>query len=582
MTPPRIRKLPRAVVDRIAAGEVVERPASVVKELVENALDAGAKRIDVELRGGGRDLVAVRDDGVGMGPEDLALAFESHATSKLTDVGDLDHIASFGFRGEALASMAAVADCRIVSREAGAEHGHAVESHGGSTAEVIVAASPPGTLVEVRQLFKYVPARRKFLRAAATESAHASAVVQAAALANLGVGFSLARDGAAVFRVDAAEGRRERIARFHGRQLAAALLDATAREGTMSVEGFVVRPEAAKPSATWQHFFLNGRPIRDRSLQHALRHAYEGLLTRDQFPVAFLFVTLDPAEVDVNVHPAKTEVRFRDGDRVHRLVEHAVRDALLGANLAPGLAAAPVTVSASKDAYIEGVREALSDFLESPRAAAAAPGWDAPPRSTPSSPEPPPAARAARRYLQVRDTFLVFETQDGIAVVDQHALHERILLEGLKSRIAAGTLEVQRMLVPAVVELPATDADLVVAQSEALAKMGLAVERFGPTSVAIQSIPTLLSRRDPARLLGAVVERLREGRGPGGRAHLLESLLHSMACRAAIMAGDPLTEEQAAELMRRADLIDSRQGCAHGRPTALRLSFADLERRFRR
>ena len=582
MTPPRIRKLPRAVVDRIAAGEVVERPASVVKELVENALDAGAKRIDVELRGGGRDLVAVRDDGVGMGPEDLALAFESHATSKLTDVGDLDHIASFGFRGEALASMAAVADCRIVSREAGAEHGHAVESHGGSAAEVIVAASPPGTLVEVRQLFKYVPARRKFLRAAATESAHASAVVQAAALANLGGGVSLARGGAAVFRVDAAEGRRERIARFHGRQLAAALLDATAREGTMSVEGFVVRPEAAKPSATWQHFFLNGRPIRDRSLQHALRHAYEGLLTRDQFPVAFLFVTLDPAEVDVNVHPAKTEVRFRDGDRVHRLVEHAVRDALLGANLAPGLAAAPVTVSASKDAYIEGVREALSDFLESPRAAAAAPGWDAPPRSTPSSPEPPPAARAARRYLQVRDTFVVFETQDGIAVVDQHALHERILLEGLKSRIAAGTLEVQRMLVPAVVELPATDADLVVAQSEALAKMGLAVERFGPTSVAIQSIPTLLSRRDPARLLGAVVERLREGRGPGGRAHLLETLLHSMACRAAIMAGDPLTEEQAAELMRRADLIDSRQGCAHGRPTALRLSFADLERRFRR
>jgi DNA mismatch repair protein MutL len=569
---PRIRKLPRAVVDRIAAGEVVERPASVVKELVENSLDAGATRIDVEIRGGGRDHVAVRDDGVGMGPEDLALAFESHATSKLADVGDLDHIGSFGFRGEALASMAAVGDCRILTRERGAEHGHEAESRGGDTSKVRAAAAPPGTLVEVRQLFKYVPARRKFLRAPPTESSHVASAVQAAALANPDVGFSLTRDGELAFRVTAGDDRRERIAQFFGRRLAEALVAVSAADGGMRVEGFVARPDAAKPSAQWQRFFLNGRPIRDRSLQHALRHGFEGLLTRDQFPVAFLFLTMDPSDVDVNVHPAKLEVRFRDGDGVHRLVGHAVRDALRAADLGPTIV--PRETPAAKAEYLEGVREALSDFLAAPHAAES-------PRGVRESP-PPVVARPAVRYLQVRDTFLVFETGDGIAVVDQHALHERILLEDLKARVASGSLEVQRLLVPAVVEMPAADADLLLAEAEALTAAGIAADRFGPTSVAVRSLPALLSNRDPSRILGGIVERLRDGRPAGGRAALLESLLHSMACRAAIMAGDRITETQAAELLRRADLIDTRQGCAHGRPTALRIPFSDLERRFRR
>jgi len=572
----KIRKLPREVVDRIAAGEVVERPASVVKELIENSLDAGATRIDVEIRGGGADGIVVKDDGVGMSADDLALAFESHATSKLTDVGDLDHVASFGFRGEALASTGAVADCRILTRVRDADDAHEVESLGGETTAVRVAAAPKGTLVEVRQLFKYVPARRKFLRAPATEGGHVASVVQAAALAHPDVGFSLTRDGAAVFRVGPGDDRRARIALFFGKKLFDALLPVAARDGASSVEGFVARPEAAKSTAAWQHFFLNGRPIRDRMLLHAVRHGYEGLLTRDQYPVAFLFVSMDPAEVDVNVHPAKTEVRFRDGDRVHRLVGHAVRDALIAANLSPSIALRDPSTSAETAARLEGVREALTDFLASPRPT------ESIHHSAPHAPPPDVAAVPAVRYLQVRDTFLVFETDDGIAVVDQHALHERILLEQWKARIAAGTLEVQRMLVPLVVEMPSADVDLLLGEADALARAGVAVERFGPTSVAVQSMPTLLARRDPSRLLGGVVERLREGGGAGGRAALLETLLHSMACRAAIMAGDRITETQAAELLRRGDLIDSRQGCAHGRPTALRIPFSDLERRFRR
>jgi DNA mismatch repair protein MutL len=573
----RIRVLPRAVVDRIAAGEVVERPASVVKELVENALDAGATRIDVEIRGGGRDHVSVKDDGCGMGSEDLALAFASHATSKLADVADLDHIASFGFRGEALASTGAVADCRIVSRERGAAEGHEIECLGGAASPVRVAASAEGTLVEVRQLFKYVPARRKFLRAPATESSHVSGAVQAAALANPGVGFSLTRDGVAAFRVAASDERPERIARFHGRTLRAALLPVAARDESVALEGFVARPDAARPTAAGQHLFLNGRPIRDRSLQHAIRHGFEGLITRDRFPVAFLFLTMDPADVDVNVHPAKLEVRFRDADRVHRLVAHAVRDALRAANLAPVVALVPEAAALAPHAA--GVREALADFLTSPRAQAQS--GDTASVTRPSS-SAGAAPRAALRYLQVRDTFLVFETGDGIAVVDQHALHERILLEELKARVAAGSLEVQGLLVPAIVEMPSTDVDLVAAEADTLARLGLAVERFGPTTVAVQSVPALLARRDPAKILEGVAERLREGRGAGGREKLFETLLHSMACRAAVMAGDRLTESQAAELLRRADLIDTQQGCAHGRPTALRIPFSDLERRFRR
>jgi DNA mismatch repair protein MutL len=574
----RIRVLPRAVVDRIAAGEVVERPASVVKELVENALDAGATRIDVEIRGGGRDHVSVKDDGCGMGADDLALAFASHATSKLADVGDLDHIASFGFRGEALASTGAVADCRIVSRERGAAEGHEIECLGGAASPVSVAASAEGTLVEVRQLFKYVPARRKFLRAPATESSHVSGAVQAAALANPGVGFSLTRDGVAAFRVAASDDRSERIARFHGRTLSAALLPVAARDESVALEGFVARPDAARPTAAGQHLFLNGRPIRDRSLQHAIRHGFEGLITRDRFPVAFLFLTMDPADVDVNVHPAKLEVRFRDAERVHRLVAHAVRDALRAADLAPVIGLVPA--AAALTPHAAGVREALADFLTSPRPQAQSGDTAPSTRPSPSAAAAPPLA--ALRYLQVRDTFLVFETGDGIAVVDQHALHERILLEELKARVAAGSLEVQGLLVPAIVEMASTDADLVAAEADTLARLGLAVERFGPTTIAVQSLPALLAKRDPAKILRGVAERLREGRGAGGREKLLETLLHSMACRAAVMAGDRLTESQAAELLRRADLIDTQQGCAHGRPTALRIPFSDLERRFRR
>lgn len=466
------------------------------------------------------------------------------------------------------------------------------------------AASPEGTTVEVRQLFRHVPARRKFLRSAGAESSQVTAVVERAALANPAVAFSLVRDGRRAFRVGREHDRRARVAQFFGRELFDALLSAQANDGRTSVEGLVGRPEVARPTATLQHLFLNGRPIRDRGVAWAVRSAYEGLLTKGMQPAWFLFLTLDPADVDVNVHPAKLEVRFRDPDRVQRLVRGAVRDALLRADLAPSIGLhgenrrdVDVHGEARRDAgaapYLDSVKEALSDFLvaarDAPRgdettwrghrsAAAAAPSAVAAAAASHREALPRPVTR----YLQVRDTFLVFETGDGLAIVDQHALHERIRLEELHARVHEGGLEVQRFLTPPVVELPSADAEILVAEADALARLGIEIGAFGPTSVAVHALPSLLGDRDPAPLVHDLVEKLREGRAPGHREHLVESILHSMACRSAVMAGDPLTESQIAELLRRADLIDTSAGCAHGRPTALRISFRDLGRHFRR
>ncbi len=604
----RIRKLPPELVDRIAAGEVVERPASVVKELVENSLDAGATEVTVEIRAGGTDLIVIRDDGCGIGAADLPLAFASHATSKLSALEDLDHIASFGFRGEALASIGAVADARIVSREHTSPHGYEIESRGGDVSEVKPVAAAPGTIVEVRNLFKYVPARRKFLRSPASESAQVTEAVEKAALANPAVAFTLIRDGKTVFRAGRQEGRDVRIPRFHGKELAGMLLAVGSRDGDLAVEGYVARPEASRPTAALQHFFLNGRPIRDRTLQHALRQAFEGLLMKGKWPVAFIFISMDPADVDVNVHPSKAEVRFRHPDRLHRLVHGAVRQALLAADLKPAVEftapvpgaspmAAPRGASGAPSGYLESVQDALAGFLASPRAERREDFGEQRSRSPGASDVRPPAPptrggptyvdvappRPVGRYLQIRNTFLVYETGDGIEIVDQHALHERIRLEEIHERLhESGTIEVQRLLSPRVIELPAADVERLTGAADLLAKLGLEVGPFGPTAVGLHAIPLLFGRRDPAPFLRDVADRLRERGDTGDREEMLESILHSMACRSAVMAGDPLTEEQIADLLRRAGTVDTSQGCAHGRPTALRVSFGELERRFGR
>jgi DNA mismatch repair protein MutL len=577
-----IRTLPRSVVDVIAAGEVVERPASVVKELVENALDAGARSVAVAIRDGGRALVRVEDDGEGMGEEDLRLAFAPHATSKIRGVEDLEAVATYGFRGEALASIGAVSDASVTTRPPGAASGLRVEDRRGAVGEPAPAAHPPGTTVEVRDLFGGLPARRKFLRSAPAEAARVAEVVARFALHRPDVAFTLEVDGRTTLRAPAGEPARERAARVLGRDRMEALLPVSGGRGSVRVEGFVASPDAAEKGRPPQFLSVNGRSVLDRTVSHAVRAALEGLVTVHRQPAWVLSVALPPGEVDVNCHPAKSEVRFRRPSEVHEAVREAVRAAVLGGETAPSI---PGEALRSR----EGIREALDAYLGGAGASSRQAGF-----GFVGSPDPPEPARAGAApadgaraagppaVLQVRDTFLVHETADGIAIVDQHALHERVLLERLRARAGKGPPEVQRLLVPEILEVGAAEAARAEAAADLLRAAGLLLERFGPGSVAVQGIPRALSDRPVREIARGALRRLAEERPGGGEGDLLHGLLESMACHAAVRAGDPLPPEAARALLEEGRGLDTGGHCAHGRPTELRIPFADLERRFRR
>jgi DNA mismatch repair protein MutL len=575
----RIASLPRGVVDVIAAGEVVERPASVVKELVENALDAGARRVEVDLEDGGRTLVRVRDDGEGMGPEDLALAFAPHATSKIRTVADLATVATYGFRGEALASIGAVSDASVTSRPRGAPAAHRVEDRRGATSGAAPAAHPDGTTVEVRSLFAALPARRKFLRSPPAETARCTETVVRFALARPDVSFLLRVDGKEAFRAPAGESPRERAARALGAEVAERLLPVAGRRGGVSVEGFVVAPEAAGKSRPPQYLAVNGRSVQDRTVGHAVRAAMEGLLTVHRQPAWVLSISLPPGDVDVNVHPAKSEVRFRRPSDVHDAVSGAVRDAVLAGERAPTVGVASMEVRG-------GVRDAIAAYLGgAPRAPERQGGLafvDEPaPRERGSEPDAPPPADGVH-VLQIRDTFLVHEAADGIAVVDQHALHERVLLERLHARLKSGAVEVQRLLVPEVVDCGAADAARAEAAARVLKRAGLLVSRHGPGAIAVEGVPRALAARSAAAVAAGALARLREDGKRLDADALLHGVLESMACHGAVKAGDPLTPAEARALLAEGRGLDLGGHCAHGRPTELRIPFEELERKFRR
>jgi DNA mismatch repair protein MutL len=592
----RIRVLPAHVVNQIAAGEVVERPASVVKELVENALDAGATRVEVRLSEGGRARIEVADDGCGMDADDLAAAFLPHATSKIASVDDLEHVGSLGFRGEALASVGSVARASIVSRPKGAATAFAVEDREGDVSAVRPAAGAPGTVVVVEGLFAGVPARRKFLRAPATELGHATETLERLALAHPDVAFRLEHEGRVVLEAPAGEGRRERIARLHGEDVARELLEVGPTEGPIVVEGFVSPPGVTRGDARLQQAWVDGRPIRDRTVQHALREAYRDLIPPGgRHPVAFLFLSCDPSRVDVNVHPTKAEVRWRDASLVHETVRRAVRAALEGAR--PGVAV-PVGSRAVPAGALAAARHAVEHGVGRPVWAPAV-AEEAPPLrvSVPACDHLPGEAGLAhgaeagalpeetlRPLGQALGTYLVFEAEDGIVLVDQHALHERVLFDEISARLEReGSLEVQRLLVPAVVALGAADAARLEGEEEVLARLGWLVEPFGPGAVAVSGLPAVLRRPDPEAALREVLALLEAGRRDGlSRAALVSSVVDRMACRAAVMAGDAIHPDEALALLERAERLNHSHSCPHGRPTRLRISRRDLERHFHR
>ena len=579
-----VRRLPDALVDQIAAGEVVERPASVVKELVENALDAGAARVRVEVREGGAALVAVTDDGRGMPAADARLALERHATSKIVSADDLARIGTFGFRGEALPAIASVSRLRLRTRARGAEAGFEIEVDGGRRVAERAAGAPEGTRVEVADLFHNVPARRKFLKAPATEWGHVADWLARAALALPGVHFDVRRDDRPAVSWPAVGESLDRIAAVLSEREAEGLVPLSAAEGALRVEGFASRPDAHRPTAAGLYLFVQRRPVRDRLLRHALLDAYRDVLPRGRFPSAVLFVDCPPQAVDVNVHPAKWEVRFAEPNAVHRLVSRAVREALGTRRwlAVPGaIAPSPGPIADAAPAAPPLRREtppAASDWIFASRSAA-----PAPPRvEAPSAPHAGPPLRFTELPLlgQLLATYLLLEAPDGLVLVDQHAAHERLLFERLRAAWRERGVARQALLLPVTVELsPDRAARLAGAD---LVPIGFDVEPFGEGVVAVRAIPAELSGQDPAALLREVADQLAPG-GAGLRApEAVDRLCASLACHAARRAGDRLSAGEQRALLASLDAIPWAPTCPHGRPVAVALSRAELERRFGR
>jgi DNA mismatch repair protein MutL len=601
-----IRLLPRQLVDQIAAGEVVERPASVVKELVENAIDAGARRIEVAVEGGGVDRIAVADDGGGIPPEELPLAVASHATSKITSAEDLAAIGTMGFRGEALASIASVSRLTITSRTASSDAGARIAVEGGVASEVAPAGCPAGTVVEVRQLFFNVPARRKFLRTASTELGRIEEVLESIALCRPDVAFRLVSDGKPRIDLPATGDARRRVLAVLGESVADGLLEVSADavlEGgaPITLWGLVGRPALARGAGRSTRFSLNGRAVLDRTLSHAVKEAFRGLLDQGRTPLAFVAVEIDPSLVDVNVHPAKTEVRFRQPNFVHQCVMRAVRDALRAADLVPafmlgGHSHATVHAGASVAPAHAPAHGSAQRWpaAAAPQARAGSPGgFEAFAAEAAAAVRPPVvevaaepalhANRTARRVMQVHGSYLVVEDAEGILVVDQHALHERAMFEELKARIASAPLESQRMLVPLAVEADPRAAEAIDAAAPLLARLGIELGSMGPRAVAVHAYPTFLLGRGvaPERFVPELLARIAE-EGHADLEAALHRVLDMMACKAAVKAGDRLAPAEIDALLDLRERIERGTACPHGRPTALRISVRDLERNFGR
>jgi DNA mismatch repair protein MutL len=608
-----VRQLSEAVVNRIAAGEVVERPASVVKELVENALDAGARHIEVVTDGGGRRLIRVSDDGAGMTRADLALAVERHATSKLPD-DDLLDIRTLGFRGEALPSIGAVAHLTITTRHAGEPHAWAITVDGGDKAELKPGALGEGTRVEVRDLFYATPARLKFLKSDRSEGEAIRDVVRRLAMSRPDVAFTLAGEERApvtwAAALPGAAGRLARLADILGGEFRANAAEVRGGREGLAIEGFAALPTLTRANSLGQYLFVNGRPVRDKLLIGVVRAAYADYLPRDRHPIVALFVTVDPREVDVNVHPAKAEVRFRDGGLVRSLLIRTLQEALARDGQRAATTGGSATIAALRPEVIarRDTPRGGWDWRRSPARPMDARGFVAATRGgaalglaeaaqaafdvgAPSADARvdviEPAADLLDRPLgaaraQVHETYIVAQSRDGIVIVDQHAAHERIVYERLKASLASTGIARQILLIPEIVELDEADVERLVARADELARYGLLIEPFGPGAVAVRETPSLLGEIDARALMRNLAEHIAEWDEALPLERRLMHVAATMACHGSVRAGRRLKPEEMNALLREMEATPNSGQCNHGRPTYVELKLADIERLFGR
>ncbi|WP_374013604.1 DNA mismatch repair endonuclease MutL [Pseudoxanthomonas koreensis] len=600
-----IRPLPDTLINQIAAGEVVERPASVVKELVENALDAGARRVDIDLEEGGIRLIRIRDDGGGIAPEELPLAISRHATSKIASLDDLEAVATLGFRGEALPSIASVSRLQLASRRAGDAHGAALQVDGGRVGEVVPSAHATGTTVEVRDLFYNVPARRKFLRAERTELGHIEEWLRSLALARPDVELRVSHNGkpSRRYRPEAEDGADApagaRLGQTLGDDFAGSVLRVEHSGAGLRLHGWIAQPHYSRASTDQQYLYVNGRPVRDRSVAHAVKLAYQDVLFHGRQPAYVLFLELDPTRVDVNVHPAKHEVRFRDARLIHDFVFRTLQEALahtragttVGASAAgdaaaamPGGQAAPAwtprpqplglrvdeALGAYTSLYAPPPGDALVSAAVPEHAAAALPAGDG---------QVPPLGYA---IAQLHGIYILAENAEGLVVVDMHAAHERIGYERLKTAHDGIGLRAQPLLVPMVLAVGERDADVAEREAPTLAALGFDVTRSGPQALAVRSVPALLAHADPDALLRDVLADLREHGASRRVAAARDELLSTMACHGAVRANRRLTIPEMNALLRDMEATERSGQCNHGRPTWARFSLGEIDRWFLR
>ncbi len=583
-----IRLLPPVLVNRIAAGEVVERPAAAVKELVENAVDAGASRIEVVLKEGGQALIAVADNGAGMTREELALAVERHCTSKLPD-DDLSHIAALGFRGEALPSIGAVSRMRIVSRPPGAANAWEITVEAGDKRGPAPAAHPPGTRVEVRDLFFATPARLKFLKTPRTERDLAVDMVRRLAMAYPAVAFTVTGDEErTLLRLPPSTERRARLAALLGRDFAENSVEIDAERGGFRLTGLAGLPTLNRALPRDQYLVVNGRPVRDKLLVGAVRGAYQDVLARDRHPMVALFLDGPSAEIDVNVHPAKAEVRFRDTGLVRGLIVGALRNALAAAGhrASSTVAAAAVAAFRPGDLHRHGGQAASSRFAFPPPSPSLAFAERASEFLRPGEPAelapPAPEAPLGAARAQLHGTYILAETASGIVLVDQHAAHERLVYERMKEALAAHGVARQALLLPEVVELDEAVATRIVSRAAELAEFGLVVEPFGPGAVVVREVPALLPGLDVGALVRDLADELAEWGDALALKERIETVCGTLACHTSVRAGRRLSPAEMDALLRQMEATPNSGQCNHGRPTYVALDLADIERLFGR
>ncbi len=597
------------MVNMIAAGEVIERPASVVKELLENSIDAGAGRMTVQVEDGGRRLIRVVDDGGGMDAEDLAVAFEPHATSKLRSADDLLGIRTMGFRGEALASIGAVAKVSVTSRTPDAIGAHRLEIDCGRKEALSPCAGDVGTTIEVRNLFYKLPARRKFLRTANTEMSHISEHFTRIALSHESLDLTLIHNNRQAHHLLSGQGVRQRIGLLFGPEMAEDLLETTRQERGMRLRALLGRPTGARSSGKYQYVFLNRRFIRDRFILHAVREAYRGLIEPHKYPVVFLFIEMPSEDFDVNVHPTKVEVRFDNPNLVYSEVLAVLRDKLLSTNLDVGAALPSPEVfvpsehfgdAPARNGRQQRIERAMEDFFKTPQSASPQRSFDFK-GSHPSGKSfaRPPAgdggrggsgeqadsmsqAYALRTYLQVDNSYLLVPEGDGFLVIDQHALHERILYEQMCVRLREGRLPSQRLLMPHTFEATPAQVQALEKQGELVRKIGIEIEPFGPTTLAVQAFAVLLERAEPVAFVMDLLDKLAEDDGHSNEERLLHEVLDMAACKAAVKAGQALSDEEIAHLLAHKDVVQRTSRCPHGRPTTLVFSRKELDKQFKR